>query len=71
MKLLRDVESLGDEHEMYLHVACARHRLGEILGGTEGEALTEASTRWMLEQGIRNPKAMMRTIVPWDAGRSV
>ena len=55
VKLLRDVESLGNEHEMFLHVACVRHRLGEI----------EASARWMSEQGIRNPEAMTRTIVPF------
>ncbi|HWW60327.1 MAG TPA: hypothetical protein VN181_03075, partial [Thermoanaerobaculia bacterium] len=65
IKLLRDVESLGDEHEMFLHVACARHRLGEILGGADGSALKDTSRAWMLQQGIHNPEAMMRAIVPW------
>ncbi len=53
---------------MYLHVACARRRLGEILAGDEGSTLVAAGTRWMDEQGIRNPDAMTRTIVPWCAG---
>jgi eukaryotic-like serine/threonine-protein kinase len=65
VKLLRGIETLGQEQEMYLHVACARRRLGEILAGDEGAALIAASTRWMNEQGIRNPDAMTRTIVPW------
>jgi serine/threonine protein kinase len=69
VKLLRGIETLGDEQEMYLHVACARRRLGEILAGDEGAALVATSTRWMDKQGIRNPDAMTRTIVPWS-GRS-
>jgi hypothetical protein len=65
VKLLRGLETLGEEQEMYLHVACTRRRLGEILAGDEGAALVAMSTRWMDEQGIRNPDAMTRTIVPW------
>ena len=68
VKLLRAVETLGQEQEMFLHVACARRRLGEILAGDEGAALFAAGTQWMNEQGIRNPEAMTRTIVPWSAG---
>jgi eukaryotic-like serine/threonine-protein kinase len=65
VKLLREVESLGEENEMYLHVTCARQRLAEILGGAEGTALRETCRRWMAEQGIRNPEAMVRTVVGW------
>jgi len=68
VKLLREVESLGNEHEMFLHVACARASLGAIIGGDEGATLTAASRAWMVDQGIRNPDAMMRTIVGWRAG---
>lgn len=67
VKLLRAIETLGEEQEMYLHVATTRRRLGEIVSGDEGAALVAASTRWMTEQGIRNPDAMTRTIVPWSA----
>ena len=67
MKLLHEVESIGEQQEMFLHVACARHRRGELLGGDEGARLKETSRQWMLEQGIRNPEAMTYTIVPWRA----
>jgi hypothetical protein len=65
VKLLRDVELLGDQHEMYLHTASARHRLGDLLGGSEGAALRDTSRAWMIDQGIRNPAAMLHTIAPW------
>ncbi len=65
VRLLRSAESLSQEHEMFLHLACTRHRLGEILAGDEGAALKDASRGWMVEQGIRNPEAMMQTIVAW------
>jgi serine/threonine protein kinase len=62
---LRAVEISAPREEMHLHAACARHRLGEILGGDEGAALASDATRWMTVQGIRNPDAMTRTIVTW------
>lgn len=65
VKLLRHAEKLGVEHEMFLHVASTRRRLGQILGGAEGAALIAEGTRWMTDQGIRNPDAMQRTILPW------
>jgi serine/threonine protein kinase len=65
VKLLRGIETIGEQQEMFLHVACARRRLGEILAGDEGAALFASGTQWMKEQGIRNPDAMTRTIVPW------
>jgi serine/threonine protein kinase len=70
VKLLRAVEQLGAQQEMFLHVASARRRLGEILRGDEGVALFTAGTKWMQEQGIRNPEAMTRTIMPWGRTRN-
>jgi eukaryotic-like serine/threonine-protein kinase len=66
VKLLRTVETKGEQQEMFLHVACARRRLGQLLAGDEGAALFAAGTAWMNEQGILNPDAMTRTIVPWS-----
>jgi serine/threonine protein kinase len=66
VKLLRAVETIGEEQEMYLHVACARRRLGEILAGDQGAALFATGTKWMVDQGIKNPEAMTHTIVPWS-----
>lgn len=67
VQLLRAVELSAQREEMHLHVACTRRRLAEILGGDEGAALFADATRWMTVQGIRNPEAMTRTIVPWNA----
>ncbi len=67
---LRDVEVSAQRAEMHLHAACARRRLGEILGGDEGAALVADATRWMNVQGIRNPEAMTRVLVPWSASAS-
>lgn len=64
--ILRNVEPSAQRAEMHLHVACARRRLAEILGGDEGAGLLADATRWMSVQGIRNPEAMTRTIVPWN-----
>ena len=65
VQLLRSVEAAGEQQEMFLNVAAARRRLGPIIGGDEGKVLYQTGTRWMIEQGIRNPDAMARTIVPW------
>ncbi len=64
---LRTVEKEGQTQEMHLHVACARRRLGEIVGGDAGAALFAEGTDWMTAQGIKNPEAMTRTIVAWSA----
>jgi serine/threonine protein kinase len=64
-RILRDAERAGEQQEMFLNVACARRRLGTILGGDEGAALFASGTNWMIDQGIRNPDAMTRTIIPW------
>jgi hypothetical protein len=65
IRLLRHVETLGVRHEMFLHVASARRRLGELTGGDEGARLIAEGTSWMANEGIRNPDAMLRTIIPW------
>jgi hypothetical protein len=54
--------------ELALHAAATRHRLGELLGGTEGAALVEAANTWMGRQGIFNPIAMTALYAPGFGG---
>jgi hypothetical protein len=50
---LRTAEPLLQKLDMHLHAAAARRRLGDP-GGTE----------WMEAQGIKNPDAMTRLLLP-------
>ena len=47
--------SLYTQAEMAVHVACARRRKGELLGGREGQALIAAADELMRARGIREP----------------
>ncbi len=51
--LLRAAEPLLEKLEMHLHTAAVRMRLGNAAG-----------REWMVAQGIRNPEAMMRLLLP-------
>jgi hypothetical protein len=51
--LLRAAEPLLEKLEMHLHAAAVRMRLGNPAG-----------REWMVAQGIRNPDAMMRLLLP-------
>jgi serine/threonine protein kinase len=61
---LRDAIAHAQENDMILHAACARRRLGELLGGEEGALLLAAADEWMGEQEIVNPPAMCRVVTP-------
>ncbi len=61
---LRRAIELFDENEMALFSAATRLRLGEVQGGDVGAANVRAATAWMTAQGVKNPKAMARMIVP-------
>jgi hypothetical protein len=52
--------------EMNLHRASAQRRRGELLGGTEGEAMIAASEAWMRAEGIRHPDRTAYVYVPWS-----
>ena len=49
---------------MGLHAACARDRLGGIVGGTEGTALRHRTVRWMREEGVAAPGRLMSVVAP-------
>ncbi|PTL78107.1 serine/threonine-protein kinase PknK [Vitiosangium sp. GDMCC 1.1324] len=56
--------SLFNEAEMALHVACARRRKGELLGGSEGQALVASSDEAMRARGVRDPLRWTASLTP-------
>ncbi len=55
---------LFDENEMALFAAATRLRLGEVQGGDVGQANVRAARAWLLAQGVKNPEALARTLLP-------
>jgi serine/threonine protein kinase len=49
---------------MALYAAAARYRLGECVGGHEGEDLIQVATAWMRGQKIKNPSRMVAALTP-------
>ena len=47
-----------DAVDMAMHAAAARLRLGELIGGDEGDDLVRAAREWMASQEIANPERM-------------
>jgi tetratricopeptide (TPR) repeat protein len=51
-----------------IHRRVAEHRLGTMLGGDEGKAMTREATRWLEEQTVRVPDKVVTLFAPgWDA----
>ena len=50
--------------DMRLHVAAARRRRGQLVGGDEGRSLIAESDAWMMSQSIRNPAGMTGMLTP-------
>ncbi len=58
-----------DAADMALYAACARRRLGALLGGDEGSALVENATAWMRAQGVQSPEKITAMLAAgFDAG---
>lgn len=51
--------------DMGLNAAATRRRLGQLLGGAEGQLLIDQADQWMAAQEIRNPQRMTAA---WAAG---
>ena len=53
-----------ESHQTALHAQVARMRLGETIGGSEGEALVAQARDWMHAHGIVRPSRIARMLVP-------
>jgi hypothetical protein len=66
---LRDTIAAAENADMALHAACARRRLGGLLGGAQGRALIDDADAWMAHQDILNPARMTALFAPgFDRG---
>ena len=62
--LLSAAEAGFARADMALHLAAARRRRGELLGGEAGRDLVAAADAWMSGQGIKNPERMTAMLAP-------
>jgi hypothetical protein len=53
-----------DAADMALHAAIARHRLGRLVGGDEGQALVATAAERLRELGVKNVTAMAAMLAP-------
>ncbi len=63
-ELLNDASRQAEDHEMSFHRAAARHRLGELLGGSQGAALLDESRAWLAAEGVANAERMLEVVAP-------
>lgn len=52
-----------DAVDMSLYAAAARRHLGQLVGGDEGQTLTNEADEWMTEQLVKKPELLARTLV--------
>jgi hypothetical protein len=53
-----------ERYELRLHLAAARFRRGELVGGSEGDALCGEADRWLRAQGVVDPAALLALVAP-------
>jgi hypothetical protein len=56
-----------DDADMSLYANATRRRQGELTGGSEGQALVDASVKWMFGEGIRDPARFAAMLVPYPS----
>jgi hypothetical protein len=64
VRLLGEVSGRAEAAGIPLAAAAARHRLGEVVGGADGQQMVEEADRWMRNEGIRNADRMTDVIAP-------
>ncbi|HLK36738.1 MAG TPA: hypothetical protein VKU41_08295, partial [Polyangiaceae bacterium] len=66
---LRRAIELADQTDMGLHLAAIRYRLGEVVGGAEGDAALREATEAMAKEGVRSPGRTAARLLPgrWEA----
>ena len=66
VSLLTEAVACFEGVDMRLCAAATRRRLGELQGGTSGQAEIDRADRWMADQNIKNPDRMAAMIItPW------
>jgi hypothetical protein len=63
-QLLEDAAGRLEAVGLRLHAAAARRRLGEQVGGREGNRLVEQADAWMKGQNVRRPDRMTALLAP-------
>lgn len=63
-RLLREAAEVSDRAGGALYASSARRRLGELLGGPEGEALVAAADAHFASEGVRRPDRMIHMLAP-------
>ncbi|HEY3038082.1 MAG TPA: protein kinase [Pyrinomonadaceae bacterium] len=63
-ELLTEAVNGFDVSDLGLYAAATRRRLGETLGGDRGRELIAEANAWMLNQNLKNPVAITRTMTP-------
>jgi hypothetical protein len=68
---LRQAIDAAEACEMSMHAAAARFRLGQRLGGPEGESETEAAAQAIAAEGVRHAARWVSIYLPgdWASGR--
>jgi eukaryotic-like serine/threonine-protein kinase len=64
IKHFGEVAAMGEASQIQFITAVARNRLGALMGGDEGRALTEASERWLADAGIKDAPRMIHLASP-------
>jgi hypothetical protein len=63
-KKLEDAALRFTAIDMALYASATRRRLGELVGGTDGDALVRDADVWFASNGVRNPEQMTATVLP-------
>src|SRR5262249_4520766 len=61
---LEDAAGRLEAAGLHLQAAVARRRLGERVGGSEGQRLMEQAEAWMKGQNVRRPDRMTALLAP-------
>ena len=62
--LLRKAISNAEEHDMILHLAASRRRLGELLGDEKGDKFIQEANAIFAQEKIANPDKMIEVFAP-------
>jgi hypothetical protein len=70
IEALRSAAESAEAADMRLHAAVARLRLGELLGGAEGEDLASRASAWFGAQDVRAPRRLAAMLAPGFRSRA-